>query len=258
MTVHTTRHVDDVTPVTYATDAREVAQRTYDDLLGLLELLGPADWEAPTECTGWTVADVVRHLIGAAKSNASMREMIRQTVHGQRHKARFGGNSLDATNDLQVRDHDHLAAAELLAELRRVAPLGVAGRMRTPRPLRRVRLPVDTGGSAWDGMPTDLTLGHLNEVVYTRDVWLHRIDIARATGRALDLGVTDRRIVEDVVREWAGRHGQPFALTLTGPAGGRFRQGDGGVELERDAVGFCRVLSGREHGEGLLATGVLF
>jgi len=30
----------------------------------------------------------------------------------------------------------------------------------------------------------------------------------------------DARIVADVVAEWAGRHGRPFTLHLTGPAGG--------------------------------------
>ena len=62
----------------------------------------------------------------------------------------------------------------------------------------------------------------------------------------------DGRIVADVVADWARRLGQPFTLTLPGPAGGLFTAGAGGAELELDAVAFCRVLSGREYGAGLL------
>jgi hypothetical protein len=58
---------------------------------------------------------------------------------------------------------------------------------------------------------------------------------------------------EAVVAEWARRHGQPVMLHLTGLAGGRFASGDGGQELTLDAVEFCRILSGRAEGSGLLA-----
>jgi hypothetical protein len=37
-----------------------------------------------------------------------------------------------------------------------------------------------------------------------------------------------------------------------------FERGDGGEEHHLDAVEFCRIVSGREHGTGLLATGVVF
>jgi hypothetical protein len=68
----------------------------------------------------------------------------------------------------------------------------------------------------------------------------------------------DGAIVADVVAEWGRRHGQPYTLHLTGPAGGRWSNGSGGPELELDAVDFCRILSGRAHGEGLLETEVPF
>jgi len=68
----------------------------------------------------------------------------------------------------------------------------------------------------------------------------------------------DARIIADVVAEWARRHGQPFTLTLTGPAGGSYVAGDGGEHIELDAVEFCRILSGRATGAGLLSTEVPF
>ena len=131
--------------------------------------------------------------------------------------------------------------------------------MRFPGLLRKVNVPLAQSGSTADGMPTSLNMGHLMDVIYTRDAWLHRVDIARATGRKpLADSEADHRVVEDVVAEWAGRHGKHFTLTLTGPAGGTFRQGTGGPDLELDAVEFCRTLSGRATGEGLLATRLLF
>lgn len=259
MTVNTVRTVAQVPPMTFATDAREVAIGAYDQLLALLEQLSPDDWSAPTECPAWDVADMVGHLIGAGRANASFRAFMRQQVWAMRHKDEFGGNDLDATNALQVRDHAGLGPSERIETLRAVSREAVAGRMRLPRVLRRIRVRLAQTGSTADGMPTSLTLGHLMAVIYTRDVWLHRIDIARATGRSPDVDDdVDRRIVEDVVAEWAARHGQPFHLTLAGPAGAEYRQGEGGPHIALDAVEFCRVLSGRAPASGLLATRVLF
>jgi hypothetical protein len=105
----------------------------------------------------------------------------------------------------------------------------------------------------------DWTVGYLFDVIHTRDPWIHRIDISGAIGREVALSSDhDGRIVAGVVGDWAARHVQPFTLTLTGPAGGSFASGAGGAELELDAVEFCRILSGRAHGAGLLATRVTF
>ena len=89
---------------------------------------------------------------------------------------------------------------------------------------------------------------------------MHRVDLARATGRELVLTPDhDGRIVADVVAEWAGWHRSAYELVLTGPVGGTFRRGSGGEAHRMDAVEFARVLSGRSGGEGLLQTqGVTF
>lgn len=58
--------------------------------------------------------------------------------------------------------------------------------------------------------------------------------------------------------EWSGAHGQPYRLTLTGPAGGSWSRGTDGEALELNAVEFCRILSGRAPGTGLLACSVPF
>ncbi len=246
MDLDTERSIDQLTRISRGTDAREVALGAYARLADLLERLEPQHWEAPTECPGWDVAAMVGHLIGAGEAGASLRESLRQQWHGKRQAARFGGNSLDAANDLQVREQEALTPTERIAALRQVAPRAVAGRLGLPRPLRRVAVPLDAGGSTATGMPSSLRLGQLMDVVYTRDVWLHTIDIARATSVAHEPDPqVDGRIVEDVVVEWARRHGEPVTLVLDGPAGGRFRRGSGGADLHLDAIEFCRILSGR-------------
>lgn len=253
------RDVPTIDRITRDRDAREMAIEAYALMLAELESLTEEEWDAPTPCEPWTVADLVGHLIGAAKSHVSVRELLRQQLLGFRHRSAFDGNSLDAVNDLQVREHRALSPQERLDTLRRLVPAAVDGRMSAPSLIRRIDVPLDAGGSMPPGMPKRLNLGHLLDTVYTRDVWLHRFDVATAVGRQVPVDhAVDRRIVEDVVAEWAQRHGRPFRLELTGPAGGRFRQGDGGPQLTRDAVGFCLALSGREPAEGLLATRVVF
>ncbi len=80
------------------------------------------------------------------------------------------------------------------------------------------------------------------------------IDAARAAGRPPELSTGhDGRIVA----EWARRRHEPFALQLTGPAGGSHARDPGqpGVrQLSLDAVGFCRTLARRAPAPGLLTT----
>jgi uncharacterized protein (TIGR03083 family) len=248
-----------ISRITRRTDARDLALAAYDQLFTLLDSLNDADWRAQTECPAWIVADMVGHLIGAGESNASLVELNRQQLWGLRHKGDHDGNSLDACNAHQVASHAGLNPSERVAALKALAPRAVRGRMRWAPYFRPVTIPLDTTGSAAPGMPNRLNLGHLYEVIYTRDIWLHTIDIWRAVGREPDVSAPlNRRVIEDVVAEWARRHGQPFELTLTGPAGGSYRSGDAGDRITLDAVEFALTLSGRAEGKGLLATRVMF
>jgi len=241
-------------------EAARLATSQYDRLLAELQALDPDQWQATTVCAPWTVADTVRHLVGAAEGHASMRESMRQIRYGMRHKDDFGGNSMDAMNELQVADHADLGPAELLEALAEVAPRAVAKRMKLPKPMRRLTMANAPGGSTAEGMPEKLSLGQLFTVILTRDVFIHRLDVARATGGELSLDAeTEGRIVADVVAEWAGRHDEPVRLELTGPAGGSYTAGDGGPHLELDAAEFCWILSGRAPApHPLLETRVLF
>ena len=128
--------------------------------------------------------------------------------------------------------------SELVAQLREVTPAAIKGRQRTPALVRQMRIATGVGYR--------MTMGHLVDRVYTRDQWMHRIDISAATDRPMVLTPEhDGRIVADVVVEWAERHGEPFELTLGGVAGGEYHAGPGGVAIEMDAIEFCLVLAGR-------------
>jgi uncharacterized protein (TIGR03083 family) len=257
--------VDHIERIEPGPEAWELASATHDALIELLDGLAPAEWERPTVCEPWTVADMVGHLIGAAESHASVREGLRQQLWAQRHKGEFGGSDLDAWTGLHVREHADLTSTARLERLREIAPRAVRGRARFPRLLRRVPVSLPDAGSLPAGSPQRVTLGELNTVIFTRDVWLHRVDISRATGWDVRLDpAVDGRIIEDVVADWAARHGRPFQLQLSGPAGGSYRCGRGGPELDLDAVEFAWILSGRGEpdpgapGAELLRTRVLF
>jgi hypothetical protein len=130
----------------------------------------------------------------------------------------------------------------------------VRGRSRIPQFLQS-RL---TLTPQFDGVRERWTLAYLFGTILTRDPFMHRIDITRATGlRLTPTPEHEGLIVADVVQEWAARHGQPFRLELTGPAGGSWQTGVGEA-LTMDALEFCRVVSGRGRGEGLLAVQVPF
>lgn len=257
--------IDAVEPISGPDEAARIGVEAYEVLVSDLERLGPDEWRQVTVCAPWTVADTVRHLLGAAEATRSTYEMADQLLRGARNRGAFAGNTLDAVNDLQVRRHRHLDPDEALDRLRAVYPESVAVRTHRSRLYDHLTIPLDAGGSTAAGMPRRLNLGRLFRVVYTRDVWLHRVDIARALGRTPTLDAeVDRRIVADVVREWADRHAQPFDLRLTGPAGGRYRRGDGGPTIDLDPAEFCWILSGRGEpapdipGAGLLRHRVVF
>ena len=223
------------------------AELEYQRLLEMLAGLTAQDWQRPTDCDEWDVRQVLAHLVGGTESTSSLRELRRLQKRGR--KLRPG---VDGMNDIEVRERAGTSPSQLLTDLASAAERCLRARRRIPAPVRVLRIPF--------GPPLGVrSVGYLMDRVYTRDVWMHRIDIARATARPLVLTPGhDGRLADDIVQEWAHVHGQPYDLTLTGPAGGRWSKGPAGQRLTLDAVQFCRILSGRAAGEGLLAYQVPF
>ena len=234
-------------------EAMDLADAEFALLLAEIDQLRETDWARPTDCAGWDVQAMLGHLLGMLELQADPEDRMRQITTAAQEAAQTGGLRLDAMTALQVREHAHLTPTELRAALHEAAPRGLAARRSMPAEVRAAPYdPQLPGASGW-------TLGFLCDVIHNRDPWLHRVDLSRATGQPLVLTAGhDGRIVADVVAEWARTHEQPFELLLAGPAGGRYLAGSGGDALELDAVEFCRTLSGRVPGTGLLTTRVVF
>jgi len=234
--------------------AMRLAATEYDRFAEQLRELGPDDWARPTACTAWDVRAMVAHVIGMAEMAASPVEAMRQLRAIRKRDGMF----IDALTDLQMRKHVHRAPTELVTLTAKVGPKAAKGRRRTPGLVRHRALPeqpIEPTGQITERW----AMGYLVDVILTRDTWMHRSDITLATGREMRLTPDhDGVLVADVVAEWAARHGRPCSLTLTGPAGGSWTFGSGGPSYELDAVQFCRILSGRGNGEGLIATPVPF
>jgi len=245
-------------------EADLLAAAVYTALVTDITNLTDEDWRRPTDCVGWTIRDVVAHLVGAAQGHASLPTFIRQYGWGFVHRRSFAGSSLDAMNQHQIDSLSRDSTDTLIQKLVETAPKAVAGRSRRARLIGWAPISVEEAGSWYQGMPTKTTMGELCAVVLTRDAWAHHLDLARALGVTprLDPQV-DGRIIADIAADWATRHGQPVTLTLTGDAGGTFRFGTAGETLSLDAFDFARVMAGRRPdgalpSSPLWATKVLF
>lgn len=235
------------------TSLEQLAVTEYTRFLELLRSLDGPDWTLPTECSPWDVRALATHVLGMAEMSATARETIRQNFAAWRR----GGAFIDALTGLQVEERRSLSPEAIVTRFTSAAPRGARGRARTPNFVRRRRIPMDQAvGDAMEPW----TVGYLVETILTRDVWMHRVDLSRAVGKPISLTADhDGVLVGDVVAEWATRHQQPCSLILSGPAGGTWTFGAGaGERLELDAVEFCRLLSGRGVGAGLLAVQVPF
>ena len=233
-------------------EAMELAATEFARMVDLLRTLRTDEWAMDTVCTLWNVQSMVAHVLGMAEAQASFRQFLHDFGVARK---RSGGAMIDALNACQVRDRAELTPDELVERLAAIAPKAVRARRRTPALMRKaVHFKQDPpfGTERW-------SYGFLVDTIFTRDTWMHRNDISRATGRGMTITQQhDGRIVADVVAEWVRRHGRPLTMTLTGAAGGTWRAGDGGELIELDALEFCRTVSGRAQGEGLLATPVPF
>ena len=233
-------------------EAAVLAAAENDRFVALVEALDPAQWTEPTDCSDWDVRALVSHVVGAMEANASIPEFVHQLRAGK--KAAGDRPDIDGITEIQVRERAGLGPRQLTQRLAVIAPRAARARKRVPALVRGCTMKVDVAGvmEPW-------RLGYLFDVIFTRDTWMHRVDIARATRRPLDLDAGhDGRLVADVVAEWARRHGRPFTLHLEGPAGGSFTTDETGETITIDAVEFCRTVSGRAPGTGLLTQEVPF
>lgn len=232
--------------------ALRLAETEYSRYLDQLCSLGPGDWNQPTDCPAWDVRAMATHCLAMAQLAGSLPAMVRQFVAARRRDEK----GVDALTAHQVEARRALTPPEIIKQYAAYAPRAVRGRRRRSALVGRMTMP---DKETVNGVEEAWTAGFVFETILTRDTWMHRIDTAEATGRPPTLTADhDGVLIADVVAEWVTRHGQPYSLHLTGPAGGAWSAGTSGQQLELDAVLFARTISGRAPGGDLLAVQVPF
>ena len=236
--------------------AHTLARGEYERLVAQLRELESDDWSKPTDCPQWDVRAVAGHCVGMMSDFSSLRSVMRRMRAAGKDAKATGSVMVEAMTAGQVAELAGLSVDALVARAEELTPKTADWRAHAPRLFRMMPMKEHVGGQ-----PETWRMRYLLDTVLTRDPWMHRVDIARATGRGPALMPEhDGVLVADAVAEWARRHGAPCTVTLTGPAGGVFVAGDGasGEEITLDAVEFCRIVSGRAAGHGLLTQEVPF
>lgn len=249
----TATRVQTIPPITRA-EVERLAKTEYGRVADQLRSLDPSDWAKPTDCPLWDVRAMAGHSTGMLSTFTGYRTLMREMRAATKAAKQSGGPMIDALTAKQVADHANLSTSALVAKVDNIGPRAARWRATRSALFRRMPLKEEVGGQTetWN-------MGYLLDVILTRDPWMHRVDTARATGREIELTQEhDGRIIADVVAEWARRHGAPFTLTLTGRAGGEYVAGENGEHITIDAIEFCRTLSGRATGAGLLTQEVPF
>ncbi|MEU0150144.1 maleylpyruvate isomerase family mycothiol-dependent enzyme [Streptomyces sp. NPDC006288] len=231
-------------PRTSGTRAREVNEAELRATLSTFRELSDEDWQRPTACSGWTVRDMFAHTVGQYEELPRPWVAVRRIRRARRTHPDLG--PLDGHNESQIEDRRDVPGRELIGALAHYAPRAVIALRRTPAAVRRKVRPSLLHPEA-KALPDD-SVEYLYCVLVARDTWMHRMDLADATGTEPVLDRHDREIVDQVVLDLALAWTGPAAeLDLHGPAGGNRLLGIGtpAATLRADAVDFARHLSGR-------------
>ena len=228
-------------PYVTADEAFGLLQTELERSLALLEKLEPDDWAKPTACTLWNVRDMVAHQAGGYASGTSYREMIRQYTA----MPKKGQLPEDAINQLQLRERAGKPPLELMTELRQVGPVAIQKWAYQFRLIKSVAVPHPVGGL--------LSIRHLMWVTHSRDTWMHRLDICRATHHEFQqTRQHDGRIAALVMRDVNTRlqgklGGRAVVFDLFGVAGGAWKVGAGepAATIQMDVLDFNIYASGR-------------
>ena len=217
-----------------------------EQMLRLLRTLDDDEWNAPTDCDRWTVKDIVAHLIGWAECFASFKEFRHQFAASIKRRKELG-NPVNAQNEQQVEDRRHLTPEQTIDRFDSAMSKFLSFRMTVGKYLRYMPY-YDPSIIKYSN------LGYISRVIFTRDMFMHRIDIACATNRPVALEKEDHALIADVLRDWARRHDVDATIDL-GPMG-IFIAGEGGrARIVGDAPAFARVMTGRDTPDSLTLEG---
>jgi len=228
-------------PQTDPDHAAGIGQAEGRAMLALLRALSDGDWTRPTDCTEWDVRTLVAHLVAQCEDSIRLATLLRRELVGRRRYP--AKTAVDAHMAVGVDDHRAASGPELVDRFALLWPRAVQARRRRPAALRGVKV---NGGIP--GQPR-WPVAYLLDAIYNRDLWMHRVDLARATGQPMVIGDHDQQIVAQVIGDLArGWAAAPVALELTGRAGSSWAVGSGDpvAVVRADAVAYLRALSGRD------------
>jgi len=214
--------------------------------VGELRVLDPVEWSKPTDCSSWDVRQIAAHIAGALDESRHVTVLARHLYRARKNRDL---GLADAINEQQLADRTHRRGPEIVNEIERLTPRAVRRRLKMPRAIRRMPVP-------GDDLPAGSNLGYLFDVIYPRDVWLHRVDTERATGRRMQPTSGATAIVAQVVRDLARNWIEPTWVLDLGEFG-RWTVGTGQpiATVHSDAVDYLRLLSGRQGSPMLDMTG---
>lgn len=227
------------------TEWARVADDELSRFLAIVDGLSESEWQLPTHCDLWNVRDIVAHQGGHVQMGSGVKGLIAQVQpkHTRAYK-HLGLSGNDAANQAQVEMRRDRSPAELVAEVRDGTPRSIASRVRMNPVARNIRIPVPGYGL--------MTVDHLLNVVFPRDMWIHRLDIADATGRPFEITPGhDDTLLEGVLVDMERNvrkllPGRSVVLIIDGPAGGTWRLGEGEeIDVTMDLPTFLRRSSER-------------
>ncbi|MFA9565292.1 MAG: maleylpyruvate isomerase family mycothiol-dependent enzyme, partial [Acidimicrobiales bacterium] len=106
-------------------EAMALAETAYGRFADVVEGLTDDDWGRTTDCEGWTVRDLVGHMVGAMRAAASMREQVSQQREIMQRLRRQGGNMVDHMTQVQVDRAVGLDTTALTTECRTLVSMRV-------------------------------------------------------------------------------------------------------------------------------------
>ncbi len=203
----------------------ELARAEREDLLDLLGGLTPAQWRAPSRCAGWSVRDVVAHVL--SYEELGPRQLTARFARGS---FRFG-----RVNAIGLREYADRSPAELTDLLRRhLTPTGLTAGLGGAIALtdglihhQDIRRPLGLPRAVPEerlrpALRTALLAPTLLGVVRVRVVRLVATDLDWASGRGPEV----RGTAEALLMAVAGRRG--IAAELSGPGRDRLARRLGG------------------------------
>lgn len=252
LSVETSQPISLAIEIPYVTqdEAYRLMSVELERFLALIDTLEASDWDKPTPCTAWSVRDILAHQAGGFASGTGYGELFRQLLKAM---PKPGQLPEDAINALQLAERAHKSPAQLINEIRRTGPIAAHKWAYQFRFARLLAIPHAVAGT--------LTLRYLMWIIHSRDTWMHRLDICRATNRPFEQTLEqDGRIVALIMRDIAlhlarQRDNTSLVFDLSGLAGGTWQVGLGepACTIRMDALDFCIFASGRFTPEQALA-----